>query len=152
MLPFYLCYVGPIDRFNLRGLLDEAVEKFATGARGPAVEAECELIQVVVQMIATDSPMMGTERPPLQQRDYQMNSRQEFTRRFFVPAKKGNLMRVALLSQPVIPEPSIGVNNATGFDGVFDEFSQTVSRCIWNPSHANAADTPAFLLSSNHNQ
>ena len=59
-----------------QSLLREAKEQLSAVARGPSVEAERELVQVVVQMRRTDGALMGAEQPPFEQGDDAVHSRQ----------------------------------------------------------------------------
>ena len=56
------------NRIDRNSLLDEPVEQFTTVPRGPAVESKRVFVEVVVQMLMTDSALMGSQQPPLQQR------------------------------------------------------------------------------------
>lgn len=47
-------------RGNLYSLLDEAVEELAPAAGRSAIEPEGELVQIVVQVIVADGPLMGS--------------------------------------------------------------------------------------------
>ena len=57
------------SRFHRDGLLREPVEEFAAVTRRAPVEAERELVKVVVQVSASDGPLMSPEQPALQERD-----------------------------------------------------------------------------------
>jgi hypothetical protein len=65
MLPLSVRHVDPMDGFHLGGLLHQAVKELSAGTRSPAVEAEGKLVQVVIQMLAPDSALMGPDQPPL---------------------------------------------------------------------------------------
>jgi hypothetical protein len=59
------------------GLLQQAVKQQAARARAAAVEAEDELIEVIVQMPCLHRSMMGAEDPALQQRGHAMHPGQQ---------------------------------------------------------------------------
>src|SRR5450756_1732585 len=49
------------------GLLDEAMEEQSAGLGAPAVEAEGEFVEVVVEMLELDAALMGSHQPSLKQ-------------------------------------------------------------------------------------
>ncbi len=49
-------------KFNLRGVVEQADEKFAAQSRGAAVKAKGELVQVAVQMAVANGPLMIAQR------------------------------------------------------------------------------------------
>ena len=53
------------DRVDGHCLLRQAVEEHATAARPPAIEAEGELIQVVVEVLMADGSLVGSHQPSL---------------------------------------------------------------------------------------
>ena len=60
-----ICY-----RRHRHGLLGEAQEQLPSATRIPPVEAEGELVQVVVQVLSADRTLMSAQQPALQQRCY----------------------------------------------------------------------------------
>ncbi len=48
-------------------LLEKPVEEQPAGARGASVEAEGELVEVVVEVLGTDCALMGSQQPPLEE-------------------------------------------------------------------------------------
>jgi len=54
-------------RFDADGLLEQPVEEKSTMVRPAAVEAEGELVQVVVELLVADSALVGAQQPPLEQ-------------------------------------------------------------------------------------
>jgi hypothetical protein len=57
------------DRVDGHRLLRQTKEEFAATLGSPAIEPECELIQIVVQVFLADRPLVGSRQPPLQQGD-----------------------------------------------------------------------------------
>ena len=51
---------------NLDRLLNKAVEQHATGGGFASIEAEGELVQIVIQMLRTHRSLVGSQQPPLQ--------------------------------------------------------------------------------------
>jgi hypothetical protein len=72
-------------------LLEETIEQLATMPRSPAVESERELVQVIVQMLPTHSPLMRAEQPAFQQRGYAVDTRQKLRGRFVCPGQNRDL-------------------------------------------------------------
>ncbi len=64
-------------RINGDGLLREAKEELSPTARPAPVEPERELIQIVAQMFVADRTLMRSHEPSFQQRDHQVNPRQQ---------------------------------------------------------------------------
>ena len=65
-------------------LLDEAVEQLSGMARTATVEAERELVEVVVEMGRAHGALMGAQEPPLEQGRDEMDTRQQLGRRLGV--------------------------------------------------------------------
>jgi hypothetical protein len=58
------------NRFDYDCLLDEAKEQFAAAFGSPPIEAERELVQVVVRMLVADRSLVGSHKPPFEERDH----------------------------------------------------------------------------------
>ena len=74
--------VGVMDEskrngINGDGLLRQAEEEFAAAFRSAPIESESELVQVVVEMLVTDSPLVGSHQPSLEERDDSVDTRQQ---------------------------------------------------------------------------
>jgi NAD(P)-dependent dehydrogenase (short-subunit alcohol dehydrogenase family) len=69
-------FVG--GRGDLDGLLCQPEEELASRGRLSSVEAENALVEIVVEVLVTDSSLMGSEHPSLEQGERPMDSgRQE---------------------------------------------------------------------------
>jgi hypothetical protein len=68
-------FVGHRD--DLDGLLCQPEEELASRSRLSPVETEDEFVEVVVEVLVTDSSLMGSEHPSLEQRDRSMDSGQQ---------------------------------------------------------------------------
>jgi hypothetical protein len=65
-----------------------------TGA--PAVEAESELVKVIVQVVEAGRSLVGTEQPPLEEGDNQVDAREQLGGRLLPsPAQNDRTMVVA---------------------------------------------------------
>src|SRR5215813_12122749 len=51
------------NRINGHGLLHQTIEKLASALRPATIEAERKLIQIVVQVLGTDRPLVGAQQP-----------------------------------------------------------------------------------------
>jgi hypothetical protein len=61
--------------FDRDGLLHETEEELAAAFGPSAVESEGELVQVVVEMLVADRPLVRPYQPPLDERDHSVDSR-----------------------------------------------------------------------------
>ena len=65
---------------SLHGLLEQTVEQQAPGTGASPVEAERILVEVVFQVLAADSALIGAGEHALQQSDDAVHSRHEDVR------------------------------------------------------------------------
>lgn len=63
--------------------------------RGPTVEPEGVLIQVVVEMFTADSALMSTQQPALEERGHPVNTRPHRIRRFSAAEKNPAIVHAA---------------------------------------------------------
>ncbi len=64
------------NRVDHGGLLQQAIEEQTPMAGCPTVETEGELVEVVRQVRAIWPPLVGPEKPPLEERRHAMDSGQ----------------------------------------------------------------------------
>ena len=64
-------------RGDLEGVLCQPEEELASRSRLSPVETEDEFVEVVVEVLVTDSSLMGSEHPSLEQRDRSVDSGQQ---------------------------------------------------------------------------
>src|ERR1035437_10264876 len=64
------------NRLNLNGLLRQPVEQFAAWRRGATVEAEGELVEIIVQMLGRHCALVCFHQPAFQQSNDAMHARQ----------------------------------------------------------------------------
>jgi hypothetical protein len=67
-------FVGP--RADLEGVLCQAEEELASRSRLSPVETKDEFVEVIVEMLVTDSSLGGSQRPSLEQREGSVDSGQ----------------------------------------------------------------------------
>jgi hypothetical protein len=65
------------NRVDVHGLLQEPGEEEAARSSATPIEAEGELVQVVVEVFVADRPLVGCQQPALEQGGYAVNSRHE---------------------------------------------------------------------------
>ena len=58
-------------------LLHEAEEELAAAFGSPPVESERKLIQVVIEMLVADRPLVGSHQPPFEQGDHAVDPRHQ---------------------------------------------------------------------------
>ncbi len=91
-------------RFDSNGVLEQALEEQTTMARTPAVEAESELVQVVIDAVEARRTLMRSKQPALEQGDDQMNARQQLGgSRLAAAAEDDGLVVVASHSEVQVP-------------------------------------------------
>src|ERR1039458_3159367 len=65
------------DRVRDDGLLEQSVEQQAAPPRVASVEAECELVEVRIEVLGSDRTLVGAEHPALKQARDAMDARHE---------------------------------------------------------------------------
>ena len=76
------------NRFDYDCLLHEAKEQFAAAFGSPPIEAERELVQVVIKMLVADRSLVGSHQPPFEERDHPMNSRHQLRWRLLTTSQE----------------------------------------------------------------
>src|SRR2546425_9813046 len=105
-------------------------------------------------MLATDRPLMGAQKPALQQRGDSVDARHQFRRRFFLSLEESDAMDVARRFgvQRQVSQPAVGVNDTTWLDCFFDKRHQARGRAVGYAAHSDAADSSPIFFCSNDNQ
>src|ERR1035437_6607897 len=100
-------YEGAIGaRRGLHGLLEQAVEEHASGARASAVEAERELVQVCLYVPGLDAALVSAQQPALCRRGPPVHAGEWRGPWLAGRADRLGLMRVVLATRrPVAREP-----------------------------------------------
>lgn len=75
-------------------LLKKPVEEHSPGARSSAVKAEGEFIQVGLQVVGANRPLMGAHQPPFYESGDSVHSREHFVRVFAGTLDGGTLVGV----------------------------------------------------------
>src|SRR5712692_7381843 len=146
-------FAGPADdllvgeRFDTNGVLEQAPEEQTTMARTPAVEAESELVQVVIDVVEAGGALMRSEQPALEQGDDQMNARQQLGgRRLAATAEDDGLVVVASHSEVQVAKVAVGMDQAASLDDRFDEALHAAGGSVGESLHANSAHAPASFF------
>src|SRR5271157_81720 len=117
-------------RFDSDSLLKQAIEQLAPGTGSATIEAESELVQVVRQMVRTDSTLVSPQQPALQERGDQVHPRQELGWEPAAPLQNCDLVLVSFRFQPRISFPAIGVDHTAGINRLLHKTVQAGSRGI----------------------
>ena len=80
----------------------------------PAIEAEGEFVEVVVEMPVLDAALMRSHQPSLEQRGDVMNAGHDHVGRIGTTADDGDLMLVAQRRQASIAAPTVRVDGRSG--------------------------------------
>jgi len=90
------------------GVLDQAGEAVADGLGLPAVEAEDELVEVVLQVLGPDGAMVGAEQPALGEAEDEVDGRQ--AQRGVAPRlpEVDRLVRIPLGVEAAVAGPTVG--------------------------------------------
>lgn len=128
------------------GLLGEAMEEQPASLRPPAIEAEGEFVEIVVEMLALDAALMSSHQPSLQQGGDIVDAGHDHLRRIGTVVDDGSLMLIAQRRQASITAPAIGVNGRSGRGDGLNKGDQTVRRYVCDAAQVDAPNaTTAFL-------
>ena len=133
--------------FQLHRLLEKAVEQEAASFRSAAVETERKFVEVVVELGGTDSPMVNSQPPPIEESGNAVNTRHDD---MGWVAAGGNVLRQVFeadFRETIVGSPAVGSNLRTWAYGRLDERNEALGRYISDTRHA---DTTAALPPSPH--
>ncbi len=97
-------------------LLEQAVEQQAAVAGAAAVEAERELVQVVVELVVTDRALMGAQQSALEQARDAVNLGHRHVGGIAGLAQARDHVREAVPADVVIAVPAVGPHFAPAID------------------------------------
>ena len=108
--------------------LEHSVEHHSPAAGVPPIEAEHELVEVVVQMRVVDGTLVGAEHPPLEQRGDSMHGGQQL-RSLLIAATPGRALTarvvgVAASVQSKVSFPAVRHDSRAWLDVIADEGAQ----------------------------
>ena len=93
---------------QLHCLLEESIEQEAASFGSAAIEAERELVQIVIKLGGANSPMVNTQPPPIKEAGYPMNLGHD---NVGWVAAGGNIFRLVFEAdsrETVVGSPAIG--------------------------------------------
>ena len=108
--------------------LEHSVEHHSPAAGVPPVEAEHELVEVVVQMRVVDGTLVGAENPPLGERGDSMDGGQQL-RSLLIASKPGRALTARFMGlagsvQPEVAFPAVRDDRGAWLDVIGDECAQ----------------------------
>ena len=124
------------NRVYCNRLLNQSIEQLAAGGGFPAVEAKCEFIKVVVQLLSLDSSLVRAQQPPFQQRDSQMRDNQ-------FPGLNYNVI-IPINDNRLVSQPAICAYLASRCDVFFKKRPQSIGGSIRDARKPDAAHTFRF--------
>ncbi len=129
--------------------VEQPVEEEAATSRSASVETECELIQVVVQMLRGRGALVGADNPTLEQADNQVNVGQGDVWVATGP-DADRLVVIAGCCKPHVAAPGVGEDGGARLDRLLDEGNE--SRCghIGDATHPHSTESAALSLGSDH--
>ena len=130
------------------GLLEQSVEEQATTPGPASVEAERELVEVRVEVLWSDGPLVGAKQPALEQARDAMNARHDHVSGIVLGAHDGPLVLVAAVRHSPIGLPPVGVDSRARLDRAFDERDQAVLGDIVDALQSNPPETLGFSIST----
>src|SRR4029450_5625707 len=140
-------------RFHVQGLLYQPIEQLAPRTGFSAIESKREFIQVIIQMVPTDRPLVSSQQPAFEQSRDPMNPRKQLDGSILtLSTQNRNFMMVSIFLQAAVPLPSIGMHDTARFNGSSDKLLQTSCGGIRNARHADPSNATTILLRRNGNQ
>src|SRR6266545_2748080 len=133
-------------RLELDSLLEEPVEEQATVVGAAAVEAEGELVEVVVELLRPHRALMGAEQPALQERGDAVDTRHRHVRGIAGRVEAVPFVRVAGLGDAVVAGVAVAADDAAGLDQIFDRGEEAVGARVGNRSEAHTTHAAPALL------
>jgi len=129
-------------------LLDQAIEELPSVLRGASIEANGEFVQVGVEVLTTDGPLVRAQQPALQKGRDTMNPRKK-SRGLGAALHDTSRVAIAVLGKRAIGLQPLTHDHAALLDRLPDEGRQAVARPSSDPLHANASNPFAANLGGN---
>ena len=86
-------------RIDSHSLLREAKEELAPTLGPPPIEAERELIQIIVEVLMADRSLVGSNQPPFEQGDHTVNPWHQLRWSLLFPFEHRDLVLVTFALQ-----------------------------------------------------
>jgi len=135
--------------FQLHRLLEKAVEQEAAGFRSAAVETEGEFVEVIVELGGTDSPMVNSQPPTIEESGDAVNTRHDDVGWVTAGGNDFRQMLEADFHQTIVGLPTVGSNRRSWAYSRLDEPNETLGRYVWDTRHADTTGAPPPDFSGN---
>ena len=136
---------------NNHSLFHEPIEELTSVLGGPAIEPECELIQVAIELPPRHSSVMASQQPALQKGRDPVDAGEECRGGLAAASDDPGPVLVPLLLQSFVPLPSIRDYDGSWLDSPRHEPSEASGRRVWNAAQADASDAlPIDLRGDRH--
>ena len=103
-------HVVPVHGLGVHHLLHQPEEELSPIVGGSSVEAEGELVEVVVEVVRADGALVGSKPPPLEKRGDTVDARHQHMGEFVAAADIRDLVPIAPVGQARIGAPTICMN------------------------------------------
>lgn len=127
------------DGADVYGLLDQPSKQEAPKLRAPPIEAECKFVEVALQVIPLDGPLVGSEKPPLQQRRHPVHRGQVYVSRVAAGGDVDPLPVVAVLAETVVALSGIGSDRGAGERDIAHKADETVTADVGDLAKPHSA-------------
>ena len=131
-------------------LLKQPVEEHSPGARSPAVKAEGEFIQVSLQVVGANRPLMGAHQPPFYESGDSVHSRENFVSIFAGTLDGGTLVGVIGPGCSWIGCQSVSMDRGAGLNMIQEKGSQSASFGVGNNLNPAPAESFGLRLFNSH--
>ena len=136
---------------NNHSLFREPIEELTAVLGGPAIEPECELIQVAIELPPRHSSVMASQQPALQKGRDSVDAGEECRGGLAASSDDPGPVLVPRLLQSFVPLPSIRDDDGSWLDRTRHEPSEASGRRGWNAAQADASDAlPIDLRGDGH--
>src|SRR5215510_15382241 len=117
------------------GLLEKSEEEQATMPGTASVEAEGELVEVVVEVVDSHRALVGTQQPALKQRGHTMDCGHRDMGRLLHRLEGDHLVPVACRDQTSVAGKAIGTDGRTTLKRSEERRVGKECRSRWSPYH-----------------
>ena len=138
---------------NRHGLLDQPIEQHSSRFRGPAVESECKLIQVVVQLFFGHPALVDAQKPAFEQGGDPMNPGENHPSTLLtLVVQNGGIVDEAKFCQSIVSPGAIRYDCATWSNMSAHKSDEVLARRVIRLRKPNSPHALAADLSGNYDQ
>ena len=127
-------------------LLGEAVKQESASRCATAVEAKCECVEGVIEMLILDTTMERTEQPPREPRCDCRDARHDLVGLFEASADHRDTVGIACIRKSSVASPAIGLNGRARLDRLPDKLPQALRGAVLDSAHSDAPDSVTPFL------